>query len=70
MTIQNVGKGDHQVFLDPRFANRHGLIVGTMGTGETVSLQVLTEGFSKLGVPVFLSDIKGDLIGISNPAAT
>ena len=70
MAVSNgilLGKGDHQVFLDPRFANRHGLIAGATGTGKTVSLQVLTEGFSKLGVPVFLSDIKGDLTGITQP---
>lgn len=60
-----LGKGDHQVFLDPRFANRHGLIAGATGTGKTISLQVLTEGFSRMGVPVFLSDIKGDLSGIT-----
>lgn len=68
MTVANgilLGKGEHQVFLDPQFANRHGLIAGATGTGKTVSLQVLTEGFSKLGVPVFLSDIKGDLTGIT-----
>ncbi|PID46811.1 MAG: ATP-binding protein [Proteobacteria bacterium] len=70
MTVDNgilLGKGDRQVYLDPRFANRHGLIAGATGTGKTVSLQVLAEGFSKLGVPVFLSDIKGDLSGITQP---
>ena len=60
-----LGKGNKQVFLNPCFANRHGLIAGATGTGKTVSLQVLTEGFSRLGVPVFLADIKGDLTGLS-----
>ena len=46
-------------------ANRHGLITGATGTGKTVTLQLLAEGFSKAGVPVFAADIKGDLSGIS-----
>lgn len=58
-----------QVFLDPRFANRHGLVAGATGTGKTVTLQCLAEGFSDLGVPVFLADIKGDLSGLSQPGA-
>lgn len=62
-----IGKGEKQVFLLPRFANRHGLIAGATGTGKTVSLQVLAEGFSRLGVPVFMADVKGDLSGISQP---
>ncbi len=62
-----IGKGEHQVFLDPRYANRHGLIAGATGTGKTVSLQVLAEGFSRLGIPVFMADVKGDLSGISQP---
>ncbi len=61
-----IGKGgDQQIFLNPRFANRHGLIAGATGTGKTVTLQVLAEGFSRLGVPVFMADVKGDLTGIS-----
>ena len=60
-----LGKGEQQVFLDPRYANRHGLIAGATGTGKTVSLQVLAEGFSNLGVPVFMADIKSDLSGMS-----
>lgn len=60
-----IGKGDKQVFLNPRYANRHGLIAGATGTGKTVSLQVLAEGFSRIGVPVFMADVKGDLSGIS-----
>lgn len=60
-----LGKGDEAVYLNPRFANRHGLIAGATGTGKTVSLQLLAESFSRMGVPVFLADIKGDLTGIS-----
>jgi hypothetical protein len=48
-----------------RAANRHGLITGATGTGKTVSLQIMAEGFSAAGVPVFMADIKGDLSGIS-----
>ena len=60
--------GENQpVFLLPSMANRHGLIAGATGTGKTVSLKVLAEGFSDLGVPVFLSDIKSDLSGMSRP---
>ncbi len=57
--------GDIQCFLRPDKANRHGLITGATGTGKTITLQTLAEGFSKIGVPVFLADIKGDLTGIS-----
>jgi uncharacterized protein len=65
-----VGGGDAgQVFLEPRYANRHGLIAGATGTGKTVSLQVLAEAFSAQGVPVFLADVKGDLAGLSQPGA-
>ena len=48
-----------------KFGNRHGLIAGATGTGKTVTLQILAEGFSKAGVPVFLSDVKGDLSGLA-----
>src|SRR3954470_23880186 len=58
------GGGEAQALL-LKYANRHGLIAGATGTGKTVSLQVLAEGFSKAGVPVFLADVKGDLAGIS-----
>lgn len=58
------GSAAGQVFLDPRYANRHGLVAGATGTGKTVTLQCLAEGFSDLGVPVFLADIKGDLSGL------
>ena len=57
-----IGKsGDKELFLNPAMANRHGMIAGATGTGKTVSLKVLAESFSDLGVPVFLADIKGDL---------
>ncbi|MBX3111769.1 MAG: DUF853 family protein [Fimbriimonadaceae bacterium] len=61
------GKAEAQVALDPKFGNRHGLIAGATGTGKTVSLQTLAEGFSRIGVPVFMADVKGDLGGISQP---
>ena len=54
-------------YLLPQMANRHGLIAGATGTGKTVTLKVLAEGFSELGVPVFLSDVKGDLSSIAKP---
>jgi len=56
------------VCLDPHYGNRHGMIAGATGTGKSVSLMVLAEGFSKLGVPCFLADAKGDLAGLSMPA--
>lgn len=59
------GNDAGQVVLNPRYANRHGLVAGATGTGKTVTLQCLAEGFSDLGVPVFLADVKGDLSGIS-----
>lgn len=60
-----IAKSGIEIFLDPRMANRHGLIAGATGTGKTVSLQVMAEAFSSIGVPVFMSDIKGDLSGVS-----
>ena len=60
-----VGKSVKPEYLDLKLANRHGLITGATGTGKTVSLQVLAEGFSDAGVPVFAADIKGDLSGIA-----
>lgn len=56
-------------YLKLKYANRHGLVAGATGTGKTVSLQVLAEGFSKAGVPVFLADIKGDLSGMASVGA-
>ncbi|MDR2711072.1 MAG: DUF853 domain-containing protein, partial [Burkholderiales bacterium] len=65
-----IGKhGDQEVALLPGLANRHGLITGATGTGKTVTLQVLAERFSSIGVPVFLADVKGDLAGISQAGA-
>ena len=60
-----VGKSIKPEYLDLKLANRHGLITGATGTGKTVTLQVLAEGFSAAGVPVFAADIKGDLSGIA-----
>lgn len=60
-----VGMGDTAQFIRLNRANRHGLIAGATGTGKTVTLQILAEGFSNAGVPVFAADVKGDLSGIS-----
>src|ERR1700760_1284280 len=59
------GKGEQPAFLTLALGNRHGLVTGATGTGKTVSLQVMAEGFARAGVPVFAADIKGDLSGIS-----
>lgn len=67
MSILIGGCESGKVFLDPKFANRHGLIAGATGTGKTVTLQCLAESFSDLGVPVFLADVKGDISGMSQP---
>ncbi len=64
-TILLGGNGERQIRLDAGMANRHGLITGATGTGKTVTLQVLAESFSRLGVPVFTADIKGDLSGLA-----
>src|SRR5438477_3840361 len=60
-----IGKGEQPAWLTLALANRHGLVTGATGTGKTVTLQVLAEGFSRAGVPVFAADIKGDLSGIA-----
>jgi uncharacterized protein len=62
-----VGKGEQPAWLTLALGNRHGLVTGATGTGKTVSLQVMAEGFARAGVPVFAADIKGDLSGISEP---
>src|SRR5512145_1150540 len=60
-----IGKGDQPVHVLARYGNRHGLVAGATGTGKTVSLMVLAEGFSRLGVPVFMADVKGDVAGLA-----
>ena len=60
-----IGKSDRRVYLEPKMANRHGLVSGATGTGKTITLKVLAESFSDLGVPVFIADIKGDLASIA-----
>jgi DNA helicase HerA-like ATPase len=64
-----VGKGERPVHLLAKYANRHGLVAGASGTGKTVSLLVLAEGFSRLGVPVFIADVKGDVAGLAMAGA-
>jgi DNA helicase HerA-like ATPase len=64
-TVLIGGSSGQQVHLLAGMANRHGLISGATGTGKTVSLQVLAEGFSRAGVPVFMADVKGDLSGLA-----
>ena len=67
--------GGGEGYAEPRrlllqYANRHGLITGATGTGKTVTLQILAEGFSAAGVPVFVADVKGDVSGLSRPGDT
>src|SRR5687767_8002749 len=64
-----LGKGEQPVYLHAKYGNRHGLVAGATGTGKTVSLMVMAEGFSRLGVPVFLADVKGDVAGLAMPGA-
>ncbi|HEY0660931.1 MAG TPA: helicase HerA-like domain-containing protein [Lysobacter sp.] len=59
-----------QVFLQARLGNRHGLVAGATGTGKTVTLMTLAEGFSRLGVPVFMADVKGDVAGLAVAGAS
>ena len=59
--------GSERVYLNPAMANRHGLIAGATGTGKTVTLKVVAESFSEMGVPVFIADIKGDVSGMCLP---
>lgn len=63
------GNGEQTVFMDASMANRHGMVAGATGTGKTVTLQILAENFSKIGVPVFLADVKGDVSGIGKAAS-
>ena len=62
-----IAKGQNELVVLPRMANRHGLVAGATGTGKTITLQVMAEAFSRIGVPVFAADVKGDLSGISQP---
>lgn len=62
-----IAKGKHDYVLLPRMANRHGLVAGATGTGKTVTLRVVAEQFSRIGVPVFMADVKGDLTGVAHP---
>jgi DNA helicase HerA-like ATPase len=62
-----LGKGDKPVYLLSKYGNRHGMVAGATGTGKTVSLMVIAEGFSRLGVPVFIADVKGDVSGLAMP---
>ncbi len=65
-----IGGAREHIFLNLKYANRHGLIAGATGTGKTVTLQCLAEGFSDSGVPVFMADVKGDLSGIAKAGRT
>ncbi len=64
-----IAKGEKDCYLLPRMANRHGVITGATGTGKTVTLQAIAQHFSRIGVPVFMADVKGDLTGISQPGS-
>jgi DNA helicase HerA-like ATPase len=65
--MPTIAKGTNELSILPGMANRHGLVAGATGTGKTVTLQVLAEAMSSIGVPVFAADVKGDLSGISQP---
>ncbi|HEX2243823.1 MAG TPA: helicase HerA-like domain-containing protein, partial [Gammaproteobacteria bacterium] len=65
-----IAKGSQIHAMLPRMANRHGLVAGATGTGKTVTLRVVAENFSRIGVPVFMADVKGDLSGIAAPGQT
>ena len=64
-----IANADERLYLLPQMANRHGLIAGATGTGKTITMKVLAESFSDMGVPVFFSDVKGDLSGMTVPGA-
>src|SRR3954463_4673532 len=65
-----IAKSTRDIGVLPALANRHGLITGATGTGKTVTLQVLAERFSAIGVPVFMADVKGDLSGLAAAGAS
>ena len=62
-----INDAGEKICLLPKMANRHGLVAGATGTGKTVTLKVLAESFSDMGVPVFMADVKGDIAGLSIP---
>jgi len=64
-TPTSLPESNGKVFLQPQYGNRHGLVAGATGTGKTVTLMTLAEGFSRIGVPVFLADVKGDVAGLA-----
>src|SRR6201747_1083964 len=65
-----IAKGTDELYLLAGMTNRHGLAAGATGTGKTVTLQVMAEALSSIGVPVFAADVKGDLSGISQAGAS
>lgn len=67
ITLGKSVDSDNVSLLQPRYANRHGLVAGATGTGKTVTLMTLAEGLSRIGVPVFMADVKGDVAGLSQP---
>lgn len=64
--VGNNDKGEN-ISIIPKMAQRHGLICGATGTGKTVTLKVMAESFSEMGIPVFISDVKGDVSGLASP---
>ncbi len=64
-----LAQSDKNLFLLPNMANRHGLIAGATGTGKTITMKVMAESFSDMGVPVFMADVKGDVSGMCVPGA-
>ena len=64
--MANNDKGEN-IFILPKMANRHGLVAGATGTGKTITLKVMAESFSDMGVPVFMADVKGDIAGMMCP---
>ena len=56
-----------RISIIPKMVNRHGLVAGATGTGKTVTLKVMAETFSDMGIPVFMADVKGDIAGMMNP---
>ncbi len=62
-----IAKDTEEIYLLPKMSNRHGLIAGATGTGKSVTLRVMAEAFSRLGIPVFMADVKGDLAGMCQP---